>query len=471
MMSVLRVPLRAMKKVIRNGALKVLEKTDDGFFLSYRTSAHSGFDTRDLSLTHENANITKPKPSSFLVLNESGAISDENTLEFLFQAIFDGSPPKGVGAVLWDRARMARCGTHEELVKELKKFTLQKIQDDSDGAAEWTLCLNQICQHIEESKTNKLAYSTEGSAPASTIFWPDPSDSSNGRNLFSEIPKVGAFPILDKETPIGSAGSCFAMEIAHRLQADGFNYIVTEPYLHPTKKFSNSCARWGTIFNTPSFRQLIEFALLNKDRPKIVWTFSKGGKQKVFDPFREDIEFDSEVEYLSSYEDHRIAAKKALTQAKVFVLTLGMNEVWQFKGGNEYCSRSPWRIASYVVRKKILSVEENLAELQKMLDIWRAFNPELKLIVSVSPVPLHATFRANQQHIIAANCHSKSTLRIVADEFVRRNKNVFYFPSYETVMYCTKNAWLEDQRHVSPEAVSNVMKLFGSMFVEGGELR
>lgn len=104
-----------------------------------------------------------------------------------------------------------------------------------------------------------------------------------------------------------------------------------------------------------------------------------------------------------------------------------------------------------------------------MRTIWKQFNPDLKLIITVSPVPFHATFRGSDNHVVSANCHSKSMLRVVAEEFSKRHPDVWYFPSYESVMYCTKNPWGEDKRHVSEEAVQKVMTLFSRMFLSDSE--
>ena len=100
-----------------------------------------------------------------------------------------------------------------------------------------------------------------------------------------------------------------------------------------------------------------------------------------------------------------------------------------------------------------------------MTAVWRAHNPEVKFIVSVSPVPLHATFQGTRKHVVVANCHAKATLRVVAEEFCRTTPGAYYFPSYESVMYCTDAAWEPDLRHVSRAAVDKVMALFDQMFV------
>ena len=72
--------------------------------------------------------------------------------------------------------------------------------------------------------------------------------------------------------------------------------------------------------------------------------------------------------------------------------------------------------------------------------------------------------------MIEANTQSKAVLRVAADELVRTNENVFYFPSYELVTTCIENPWAEDQRHVSRETVGKVMSMFNAMFVKDGAL-
>jgi len=102
--------------------------------------------------------------------------------------------------------------------------------------------------------------------------------------------------------------------------------------------------------------------------------------------------------------------------------------------------------------------------------LWRAHNKNIKIIVTVSPVPLLATYRAKEHHVITANAHSKAVLRVAAEEFASKNKDVFYFPSYETVMYCTEQPWKPDLRHVAPHTVDNVMRLFSKMFLRDQQL-
>jgi hypothetical protein len=326
--------------------------------------------------------------------------------------------------------------------------------------------LIKLSEHELTTTRNRTAFAPSFKENPNTVFWPDPTHAKHPRSLHGEKAFARKFKFIDRNVPIGSAGSCFATRIAEMLQKQNFNYVVTEPNLSAETKVHNSCARWGIIFNVPSFRQLVERAFGLRKLPRLLWANqTPDGKQQLMDCFREDIIFDSVEEYERDIEIHTAAAREAFLKAEVFVMTLGMNEVWFLKSDNTALARAPWGIASSLVEGRVLTVEQNVYELQRMLDIWRSYNPKIKLIVTTSPVPLHATFRGSDYHVVTANAHSKSTLRLAAQEFAERNKDVFYFPAYETVIYCTKNPWEDDQRHVSQEAVKNVMGLFGEMFV------
>lgn len=407
---------------------------------------------------------TQPRPT--IVLNEKGTIVNLEMLAIYFRAIFSSGDHPNAQRRAWEHLAKdpSRWTDYNTLTSTLKRF-FSKQTGRTEEDSEATDLLEQIERHDRETGENRQAYLTDDKSNKNAVYWPNPMQAEGARSLFDEYPFTRSLDLIDKQTPIGSAGSCFAMEIAHRLQSDGFNYRITEPAPNENG-LSMACAKWGIIFNAPSFRQLAEKAFGVRRLPKILWTRKTAGKTSFLDPFREDIIFDSIEQYEDSYESHIAAARKALTETKVFILTLGVNEVWKIKGEDVVFSRSPWRIAAGVVQRKVLTVEENVRELQGMLDLWRQHNGDVQLIISVSPVPVHATFRGRDWHVVAANAHSKATLRLAAEEFCKRNRGVHYFPSYESVMYCTRDAWQADQRHVSRAAVAKVMELFGKMFLK-----
>ena len=363
---------------------------------------------------------------------------------------------------------LQQCRTYSEANSIIYQHFRDKLSNDGEINPIHYRAFQEVLAHQVETLQNKKAYTVANQTKVESGWWPDPSDPRNQRSLFSELPFRRRFKFIDRSTAVVSAGSCFASEIAYALQREGLNYIITEHnsqgrlMAQPSDgSLSDSSAAWGDIFNTPSFRQLVESAFGLRKLPRILWQLG----DYFLDPFREDIKFASVAEYEANYDNHIAASRTALEKAEVFIITLGLNEVWYFKMDQSVFSRSPWRIAPSFVEHRTLSVAENIAELQLMLEILRDHNPTVKVIVTVSPVPLHATFLHETYHVVEANMHSKAILRVAAQEFVESNREVYYFPSFELVTYGFENPWTTDHRHVSPTAVSRIMEMFREMFV------
>ena len=92
-------------------------------------------------------------------------------------------------------------------------------------------------------------------------------------------------------------------------------------------------------------------------------------------------------------------------------------------------------------------------------------NPRCRIIVTVSPVPLRATFL--DQNVLISNSISKATLVVATHEFVARHDDVHYFPGYELVTVGIKKPLERDNRHVRRRAVARIMRVFEQMFVAG----
>ncbi len=163
-------------------------------------------------------------------------------------------------------------------------------------------------------------------------------------------------------------------------------------------------------------------------------------------------------------------SQKALTRARLLIITLGLTEIWENKfDGSVICIPS----GPYVneggdmsrYRFRVSRYEENLANLERIHDIMAAHNPECQLMVTVSPVHLWATFRKDSD-VISASCNSKSTLRAAADEFASRHGNVFYFPAYEmaTIYRPMVGEYIfsreEENFHINKPTIKFVMNQF-----------
>jgi hypothetical protein len=242
-------------------------------------------------------------------------------------------------------------------------------------------------------------------------------------------PEEGRFRI-SPSTPIASMGSCFAREIKRRLIQRDFNYITEETY-HPASLHAS--AAWERVYSTHCMRQIFEYTF-EQWNPNLRWWMAPESK-KIQDPYRRVILYDDLKEAEEDFEQHRAHSRKALEKAEILILTLGLTEIWEDTvDGSVIClpagpyvkeggdmSRYRFRVSRY---------EDNLKNLERIYEIMAAANPQCKILITVSPVNLWATFRKDID-VISASCNSKATLRAAADEFTVRHENVFYFPAFE----------------------------------------
>jgi hypothetical protein len=268
---------------------------------------------------------------------------------------------------------------------------------------------------------------------------------------------------ITKETPIASIGSCFAREIKYWLLDHGFNFIQTAT--GPCTK--SGSARYDRVYNTFTLRQEFERAFGDFQPAETCWKFDDGEKKRILDPYRKNVAWDSEKEMYDELLEHAEQVRKAFTEAEVIIITVGQAEIWFDKrDGSVFPLVPPTQIFDEAIHGfRLSTVKENLANLDRIIELVTPNNPTVKILITVSPVPLRATFR--KIDAISANTASKSILRAAVDEFVsRHNDNVVYFPAYEITTVLQECAFKDDHRHVKPETVDAIMGVFRTWFVD-----
>lgn len=273
----------------------------------------------------------------------------------------------------------------------------------------------------------------------------------------------GAF-VISRKDKVATAGSCFAQHISNSLKKVGFNYLVAEK--DPGKGGANYgvfSARYGNLYTARQLLQLVERAY-GRFRPlESVWTKD----DRFVDPFRPEIEpngFETAKALEDSRAIHFAAVRKMLEELDVLVFTLGLTEAWRSRRDGAVFPIAPG-VSGGVFHPgqhefHNFSVAEVVSDLELFLFRMRKINPRARVILTVSPVPLAATFE--HRNVIVSTTYSKSVLRVAADEIARKYANVAYFPSYEIITgNYTRGAYYDETlRNVTPEGVSNVMKLF-----------
>ena len=112
----------------------------------------------------------------------------------------------------------------------------------------------------------------------------------------------------------------------------------------------------------------------------------------------------------------------------IVFLTLGTNHIYRLKETGEIvdnCEKRPQNL----FQEEQLSVEECVTYLQKAMDVLRQRNPEVKVVLTVSPI----RYRKYGYH---GSQLSKATLLLAANTVVRNSvdDSCAYFPSYEILM-------------------------------------
>jgi len=296
-------------------------------------------------------------------------------------------------------------------------------------------------------------------------FW---SRSINPRFDSAELLKQSA-PLIRAGDKVMSAGSCFAANLVPYLEKYGFTYLRTE-YVHPfygtipaeNLGYGRFSAGYGNIYTA---RQVLQLLLrsLGLLRPVEDRWYEDG---IVVDPFRPGLKYaarsDREFDVLTS--QHLVATAAAFRQCDVLIFTLGLTEGWVSKLDGSVFPSCPGTIAGTFDGAKHafhnFKTGEIIADLNYAIAQLREVNPRVRVILTVSPVPLVAT--ASNNHILLATTYSKSVLRVAAEEVARDNPDVCYFPAYEIVTgpQAPERFFEADRRNVSNEAVDQVMYAF-----------
>lgn len=311
-----------------------------------------------------------------------------------------------------------------------------------------------------------------------TAFWRD----SISKPHVSEVDPVVDFGLkITRSMRIATAGSCFAQHIARHLSKSGFNYFVTEEG-HPiiadeAKKaynYGTFSARYGNVYTSRQLVQLFKRAYGSFSPKEPVWRLEQEG---YIDPFRPNIQpqgFVTEQELLLDREAHLRAVRRCFEQSDVFVFTLGLTEAWISKEDGAVFPVCPGVKGGSFDDDRYefinLSHEEVVKDMDEFVDLLGGVNPDCQIIITVSPVPLIAT--ATDRHVLAATTYSKSVLRVVAEDLIKKHSNVHYFPSYEIITgaHARGRYFGPDLREVEEAGVDHVMRLFFKHAVNASEI-
>lgn len=277
------------------------------------------------------------------------------------------------------------------------------------------------------------------------------------------------FP-LGPDAAVATAGSCFAQHVGRALRQAGIRLLDAEPApqgsppaLSRAHGYGIYSARYGNIYTTRQLVQLLEDAGAGRVDPGDVWT--RDGR--FYDALRPAIEpggLVSVEEVMALRRAHLAAVAELFVQTSHFILTLGLTECWRDRETGRV-----WPVAPGVVAGRFdparhefvnLGWQEVTADLTRIRALLQGLRPGMRMILTVSPVPLTAT--ATGGHVLPASTRSKAVLRAAAGEFAETHADVDYFPAYEIVAHpaARQKFYHPNLREVTQAGVEAVMGVF-----------
>lgn len=269
---------------------------------------------------------------------------------------------------------------------------------------------------------------------------------------------------LNNNATIFTIGSCFARNIED---------ILKEYFVFPVRSYRGRSEE----YRAPRAR-----GILNKFTPRTIlreleWLEACLKNEAVFDDITSDFFLFKKNDgacidiglrqFVSVSTDRFFERRKEilnlysqLSSSHAIILTLGNLEQWYWN--NKPAEQAPTnlelkRSGSWSV--KFDTFDHVLNDLEKIIGTLVAINPNLKIILTVSPVPMERTFQ--DKHIVLANMEGKINLWQSAQAMSQKNKNVYYFPSYEMINSLGPIAMeSRDWRHVKNGFVTAVCGAF-----------
>ena len=306
-------------------------------------------------------------------------------------------------------------------------------------------------------------------------FWRNGVQHADPRAMFDIYSKRFSISPTDR---VMTAGSCFAQHIARHLQASGFTVLDAEP---PPEEMPSEVARafgyklysarYGNIYTARQLYQLLAETLGHFKPANPVW--EKHGR--FFDAMRPSVEpegLDSPEEVLMHRAEHLRAVRWLVGACDVVVFTLGLTEAWMHRESGTVYPTAPGTLAGShdpeLYEFKNFTFDEVRTDFLKFRTVMKRFNPSLRFLLTVSPVPLTAT--AAGRHVLQSSTYSKAVLRAVAGQLHAECEDVDYFPSYEIITNpAARSEFFEPNlRSVDPRGVESVMRVFFNAHGIGG---
>ena len=156
---------------------------------------------------------------------------------------------------------------------------------------------------------------------------------------------------------------------------------------------------------------------------------------------------------------------QVIKDSDIAVITVGVAPCWFSKKDDSFVLNNALNLREIEgYYQRTLTVDEQRTCLLNALGALKTINPWIRLVLTLSPVPLARTFEFHSA--LVADAVSKSVLRAAIHEAVTMQPGVMYFPSFEIVTWLGRyrgDAWgdeVKSARHVATFYIDAVLDAF-----------
>ena len=215
--------------------------------------------------------------------------------------------------------------------------------------------------------------------------------------------------LVSPKTKIFTIGSFFAMELRLVMIKKGYSVYPDYSSVSFDKKtqvFDKVPDMRDFIAHYDTFSILQEFEIsfgIWKERESGFWEVTDRYANELLrenlvfqDPYRKMC-YATSKDLLASMSDNitqRI--RVGIEQADLYIITLGLTEVWKHKATSKYLCRPPdtgYGGGAGCADLHLSTFTENYVNLTQIIELIKAHYPQKKIVISVSPVSLYKTWR------------------------------------------------------------------------------
>jgi hypothetical protein len=243
---------------------------------------------------------------------------------------------------------------------------------------------------------------------------------------------------LDYNSKIMSLGSCFAVNMAEKL-----DYF----------KFQNTCNPFGILFHPLAIEKLIDFAVSEKQfTEKDIFFYNE--RWHCFD-VHSDLSSSNKEDLLTSINALINSTNQQLTESTHIIITYGTSWVYRNIESDSIVANCH-KVPQKQFKKQLLSIEEIKKGVTNTVKLIHSVNPNCTIIFTVSPV------RHIKDGFVENQWSKANIISALHESFDFQLSTINYFPSYEIMMDELRDYrfYAEDMLHPNQVAIDYIWKRF-----------